>query len=202
MSGLHSLFIKEFTKELILNSSPAYLRDKKIESKSKELEIKEEIEQILKRPLEIEKEASMYKALEVNKPKIRQIKTSTDYIQPNIRKRRETMEIPYIEESGEFQVGKINSMIKDPNVISIECPGPNKFVIVSTLGKVILSKLMLNADEINFILDNFSREARIPRIEGVFKAIVNNLIITAIDSEFAGPRFIITKIKKTKGTAP
>ena len=52
----------------------------------------------------------------------------------------------------------------------------------------------MDKNEINSILDYFSNETKIPRTGGVFKAILGNLIITAIDSEFGGPRFIITKI--------
>ena len=89
---------------------------------------------------------------------------------------------------------KVKSLIDDPTISSIECLGPEKFLLIHRGQNISSIRLELDKHEINDLLNYFSKEARIPRIKGVFKAIINNLVVTAIDSEFGGPRFIITKI--------
>ena len=85
-------------------------------------------------------------------------------------------------------------MIKDPRVTLIECPGPGKFVLARTSGQTTITKITLTQEEIQEIIEKFSKEARIPILPGLFKAAVGNLIITAVISNTIGTRFIITKI--------
>jgi len=191
MQDLSEDFLYEFTKELILNSAPAYLRDKELDMQEKELKIKKDVEQKLEKPIYNQQKAPIIQKpeyVQINKPNI-YIKKDNVYQNQNEPVRSESEELQGI------QLGKIRGMINDLNVISIECPGPNKFIIISTLTKVIPTQIMLNKNEINRIIESFSIESKIPRIGGVFKAIVNNLVITAIDSEYAGPKFIISKIR-------
>jgi len=191
MQDLSENFLYEFTKELILNSAPAYLRDKELDMQEKELKIKKDVEQKLEKPIYNQQKAPIIQKpeyVQINKPNI-YIKKDNVYQNQNEPVRSESEELQGI------QLGKIRGMINDLNVISIECPGPNKFIIISTLTKVIPTQIMLNKNEINRIIESFSIESKIPRIGGVFKAIVNNLVITAIDSEYAGPKFIISKIR-------
>ena len=191
MQDLSENFLYEFTKELILNSAPAYLRDKELDMQEKELKIKKDVEQELEKPIYNQQKAPIIQKpeyVQINKPNI-YIKKDNVYQNQNEPVRSESEELQGI------QLGKIRGMINDLNVISIECPGPNKFIIISTLTKVIPTQIMLNKNEINRIIESFSIESKIPRIGGVFKAIVNNLVITAIDSEYAGPKFIISKIR-------
>ena len=191
MQDLSGNFLYEFTKELILNSAPAYLRDKELDMQEKELKIKKDVEQKLEKPIYNQQKTPIIQKpeyVQINKPNI-YIKKDNVYQNQNEPVRSESEELQGI------QLGKIRGMINDLNVISIECPGPNKFIIISTLTKVIPTKIMLNKNEINRIIESFSIESKIPRIGGVFKAIVNNLVITAIDSEYAGPKFIISKIR-------
>jgi hypothetical protein len=54
-------------------------------------------------------------------------------------------------------------------------------------------QLALSENEILSILKEFSERTKVPLIPGVFKALYNNLLITAIVSESAGNRFIIEK---------
>ncbi|PIN94352.1 hypothetical protein COU53_03830 [Candidatus Pacearchaeota archaeon CG10_big_fil_rev_8_21_14_0_10_30_48] len=123
---------------------------------------------------------------------------------PSFKEKNNELEAPIpenIEENSEQLVEgiieyseKVKSLIDDPTISSIECLGPEKFILIHRGQNISPIKLELDKNEINDILDYFSKEARIPRIKGVFKAIVNNLVVTAINSEFGGPRFIITKI--------
>jgi len=93
-----------------------------------------------------------------------------------------------------FNLDKINFLVQDPRVSIIECPGPGKFILARTGGKVTVTKISLSQEEIHIILEKFSQASKIPIISGLFKAVVGNLLITAVISETIGSRFMITKI--------
>lgn len=88
---------------------------------------------------------------------------------------------------------KIQPILKDPRVQSIECLGPGKNIMVKKDGAVMSTSFSMSKEEIDSFLGNISKETKIPIIAGVFKAALNNLIITAVVSEYVGSRFIIQK---------
>jgi len=186
------VFLQKFTQELVLNSIPEELKPFNIEKKEKNAQI--EIRNKLTAPIkeQIKHELAIHKInyYSQHQPQIIQQKQfHPKQINPKISDIN-----PFEQNTVQEEWGKITPMILDPNVISIESTGAGKFVIVRTATKSIPTRVMLNNEEIEEIIDKFSRESRIPRIGGVFKAIVNNLVITAIDSEHAATRFIISKI--------
>ncbi len=89
---------------------------------------------------------------------------------------------------------KIEPLIKDSSIISIECPGPGKNLIVKRYNQVNITRIALNESEIDSIIGYYSEQARIPIVGGILKAAVGNSVISAVVSEFAGSRFIINKI--------
>ena len=93
-----------------------------------------------------------------------------------------------------FELGKLNFLIQDPRVTIIECSGPGMPVIARTEGQTALTKIIITQEEIQDIIEKFAKTAKIPVISGLFKAIVGNLVITAVVSDLVGTRFIITKI--------
>ena len=95
---------------------------------------------------------------------------------------------------------KINPFLQDPRVLSIECPGPGKNIIINKAGFIQALPLQLTGEEIDELISHFAQRARIPPIGGVFKAAIGNLIISAIISDFAGTRFHIDK--KTQPMMP
>jgi hypothetical protein len=96
------------------------------------------------------------------------------------------------EEPNTFQ--KLKPILSDPRVFEIECPGPNKFILVKTTTKILNSGIKLNQNEIKSIIEYFSVQTRIPLIGGFFKAVKDNLLISSVFSEIAGSRFIIKKL--------
>jgi len=90
-------------------------------------------------------------------------------------------------------LGKVASLLRDPAVFSVEVPGPTKQVLVNRGGQVQTTSLSLNKEEIDEIMNNVSDKTRIPLISGLFKAAYQDLIITAVVSEFVGTRFMIQK---------
>jgi hypothetical protein len=93
----------------------------------------------------------------------------------------------------EIDLGKLNILTSDPTIATIECPGPEKFVIVKKFGRANITSITLTQEEINKIVYGFSQSARIPVIGGTFKAIVGELSINAIVTDSVGKRFILYK---------
>jgi hypothetical protein len=88
---------------------------------------------------------------------------------------------------------KILPLLRDPAVIGIECPGPDKLILVNQSGVIRPSQIKLSTEEIKAILDEVSTETKIPLIEGVFKTAYKVFMVTAVVSEFVGSRFVIEK---------
>lgn len=94
---------------------------------------------------------------------------------------------------GHPDLGKLNFILADPRVESIECQGPNKNILVKKDGSIQKASLILTEQEIKKIIEDFSEKTRIPLIGGTFKAALQNLIMTAVASDFVGSRFMIQK---------
>lgn len=185
------IFLNEFTKELILNSGHRRKEIRKAEiistlKEARDFNLINTSSDLLNQPAEI----------------TAPVQGNTNLFSPVSAIQQQVCipeQMPVIENLPEeqaegFYLNKIQSLINDRNVVSIECPGPGKFLSVKKMGRKMITRIVLSQDDINLILDKFSEQAMIPRIGGIFKAIAENLIITAIDSDVAGPRFIITKI--------
>mgnify|MGYP001566374524 CR=1 FL=1 len=101
---------------------------------------------------------------------------------------------PELSVSGEGKYGKIDPLIRDPNVTTIECPGAEKRIIIITIpGQRMFTKIQLNPIEIKTFLQQIAYEARIPLLEGVFKAAVEDFIVSAVVSDSLGTKFVIKK---------
>lgn len=94
---------------------------------------------------------------------------------------------------GKIQLGKIAPILMDPSVFSIEVPGEGKNVLVNRAGTIQTSNITLSRNEIDQIMNHISDTTQIPLITGLFKAAVQDLIVTAVVSEFVGTRFMIQK---------
>jgi len=89
--------------------------------------------------------------------------------------------------------GKITPLLNDPSVSSIECPGPDKPLIIIRTGQKQFTKISLNKSEIRDIFEEIAEKARVPFMEGVFRAAVENFSINGIVSEIIQSRFVIKK---------
>jgi len=88
---------------------------------------------------------------------------------------------------------KITQFFNDPSIFSVECSGPGKSLLVNRYGSIQPAQTILTADEIKSVLQEISNKTRIPLITGAFKAFFDNLICTAVISEYVGSRFIIQR---------
>ena len=100
-----------------------------------------------------------------------------------------TKQLEGLEES----VMKLNPLIRDQAVQMIECPGAGKNILVKAKNKMNITRIILNENEIKNIINYFSRSSKIPIVGGILKAALDNLLISAVVSEYVGSRFIITK---------
>lgn len=190
------LFLEEFTKELIKNSRKPGMEIALSEHPVKSYS--EPIPQFIKRVIETQPMKTL--PLIPNLPgKIQpRINFTPNQIQP--------MNIPATKPGpaalvlpspqplpANFSLGKLDPLILDTKVTTLECPGPGKFVFVKILGRTSPTRITLSEEEIKKAIDTFSKESKIPVIGGLFKAAVGNLIITAVISDFVGSRFIINK---------
>ena len=89
--------------------------------------------------------------------------------------------------------GKITPLLDDPSISMIECQGTGKPLKVLRMGRVQMTRIALSPKEIEHILENVSDEARIPLLDGVFRAAVERFSISAVISSMIGSRFVIKK---------
>lgn len=89
---------------------------------------------------------------------------------------------------------KINPFVRDPTIREIECLGPNEEInVYGQMGRQS-TDIALSKEEIERIVDKFSKESRIPTFDGVYKVVVGKLIFSAMISAQQGSRFVISKI--------
>jgi hypothetical protein len=91
------------------------------------------------------------------------------------------------------EYGKIAQLINDPSVQQIECPGAGKQILVLRLGQKQITRITLSVAEISELIETISNKAHIPLLNGVFRAAVDHLLVSAVVSEMIGTRFVIKK---------
>ncbi len=94
---------------------------------------------------------------------------------------------------GKINLGKIVPFLLDPSVFSVESPGPEKNLLINKGGAIQAAPIKLSKEEIDAIMEEISEKTRIPVHQGLFKAAIQDLLVTAVISDFIGTRFIIQK---------
>jgi len=186
------LFLKQFARELVINSlPPGYQPPLKPLQSAQLIEIPKPLTQLTNFRQIIDKNFE-------NKPKIfanqrYQLKPIVPAgFKPSLQVSKPEFIKAELPEN--FDLGKLNPLLKDSRVTVIECPSPDKFLLVRSLGNTTLTKIALNQQEIQALIEKFSTISKVPIINGIFKAVIGNLSITAIISDLVGNRFILTKI--------
>lgn len=211
-------FLLKLTREIIENTG-AY-RSLKIKKEVKEFIIKEKAEEKEKRAIEEIKREEIKELIrgkikeesekisEMEKvglmPELKMI--SRPIQRPRIRKILPVLRIPepalpetvsYLRPtptSEAVDLGKINILVRDPLVKIIECNGPDENILVMGIMGRKPTLIKLNKEEIEETVGKFAAASRIPVHEGLFKAAVGNLVISAVISEIVGIKFVIRKI--------
>ena len=190
-------FLKDFTSELIEARSEQIMKD----LKSQEQKIR------VKRAKDVEKLKNKYiKSKLIKKPVVKKtvkkaVKKKSAVKKKPVPRKRLPRPVPVTQQLAPLNVrgprlelGKLNELIADPTVQSIECPGPGKLLILKKNNPTMKSKIKLTKAEITHVVTEFSEKARIPLMEGMLRARVGNLQVSAVVSKLTSSRFIITRI--------
>jgi hypothetical protein len=94
----------------------------------------------------------------------------------------------------EIDLAKLNPLVNDLKVKLIECQGDGQNIIVKGGMGVKKTPIILSKEEIDDVIQRFSRETKIPAQEGIFKVTAGRLILTAIISETVGTKLVIKKM--------
>lgn len=198
-------FLIEFTKELIRNSA----REKIIEPKKVIIPAENIISakipfapKIEEKPLQIPAQVEVLKipvvpALEREAPAVFSHQKIIPPAVLRIPEQRLPETFQYLRPystAAEIDLGKLNSLIKDPNVKTIECNGPNENITVEgTMGRKF-TEILLNKEEINEVIRKFSEKSKIPVSTGTYKMVVGRLIFMAVISDIINSKFVIKKM--------
>lgn len=212
--SLRARFILQFTEELI-RSTDIY-RELKIkrevrgvikEEEKREREgfkpskdirkiVKEKIKGDMMKVAQLEKEGLPLELAILSKPsairrirqRARRLRIPDSILPPTVQ------HIRPIPTRVNVDIGKLNPLIRDPLVKTIESNGPDQKLVVSGIMGRKNTNIILSKEEIDEIIEGFSRETKIPADEGIFKAAIGGLIISAIVSDIVGSKFIIKKM--------
>ncbi len=110
------------------------------------------------------------------------------------KRRRMVLPVPRNYETPERFNMKLDGLLDNPAVSLIEVYGPDKPLGVIMNRQKQKTRIVLNRKEIKDFLEKIAAEARIPLIEGVFRAAVDNFVVNAIVNEDIGSRFVLRKV--------
>ncbi len=196
-TSIRNLFLIELGKQLIIHkalvSSPLY--EPASPMKIEQITLKEQPSYL---PSPIVPEENVYAAEVVNyqiEPQkiiaIREIGEELRPLQPHPK--TEAITPPIVQHQYVTTWGKLNDIMNNPSIESIECPGPDKPIIVLKDGKQVQTPLALTNEEIKKLLEKMSSETKTKIQSGILKAETNNFAVTAVISEFVGSRFFVQK---------
>jgi hypothetical protein len=189
-------FLLAFTKELIKNSVP----ELKVAIERREREALMEIKEVSPRismpvtltvPIPGAQPKPRFKTL----PKPFRMPPRLMIPAPRLPERLRYIR-PVARPGIEIDLGKLNSLVADPVIQTIECNGPNEKVIIRDPGQKA-TNITLSKEEIDSVIQKFSETSKIPVIEGVFRVAVGKLVLSAIISDVVGSKFIIKKLRYT-----
>ncbi len=192
------IFLLEFTKELINSFAPKEIIQLKTIINEEEKGSKEEIKRQVKERFS-EGKIRIFQPTKLIPQKIltpRKIffqpkPLITNLMQNNLPERLRYLK-PIPKEIN-MNLGKINSLLKDPQISSLECNGEGKNIIVNAPSPKT-TEIILTKEEIEKILEEFSRVSKIPIEEGIVKIASGRFILLAAVSKIVPTRFIIKKI--------
>lgn len=194
-----NFFLLEFTKELINNFSPKEIIKLELienqEKQQKEKEIRQHIQQKYRPPSNSVQIPVIFPSV-ANKKKY--------FMEKSLVAELRTPPLPLglqylkpIPKETSINLGKLNFFIKDPSVISIECDGEGKNIIVNAPSQKN-TDIFLTKEEIDQIIQEFSENSKIPIEEGIIKIAAGKLILLAIVSKIVSTKFIIRKINSPR----
>ena len=105
---------------------------------------------------------------------------------------------PYATNEIDLDLGELNPFLADSAVNVIESNGPDKAVIVKGGMGTKPTNVILSEQEINNIIQIFSKKSKIPAGEGFTKIVLGKYVLSAVVSKETGSKFIITKLPSVR----
>ncbi len=215
--AFRKFFIREFTKELIRSSGATqiYKLQKILENddraKVPKEQIKDKVREIIKaKEMEVsilskERENKNLGVLPSARKPILQKKSFSfepfervKLIIPETQLPERFRYLKPVPTDKQIILGKIDPLISDPFVKIIECDGAGENIVVKGNMGEKKTGIILNKNEIEDVINRFSRETKIPVQEGIYKVVFGRLVFLAIISEVVGSKFIIRKMNFPK----
>lgn len=204
LKEFRNIFILKFTQELINHSRTGEIIQLENIVKEEDEKEKKEIKEQKKRIKEIVKKeiilSSKEKLFPPKLPPIAPKKIIKRPARPLVLRIPETRLPPHLSylkpsptPNVEIDLEKLNPLIKDPAVVTIEAVPEEKIIVTGRMGRKP-TNIILNKEEINKIIKKFSEKSKIPIHEGIFRVVAGKLILSAIISEVVGSKFIIKKM--------
>lgn len=195
------VILEEILKEVIPDQSEKqtpFTKEEIIKRIKEKQTNKEKFEKIIEEPKKELKEEILKPLPELRSP-LRKINFQTN--KPRILRIPE----PRLPENLEYlkpsitpepiNINELNPLLKDPNVFEIESPGHNQQVkVTGTMGRKN-TNIILNQNQIDDILEVFSKKAKIPISVGITRIVVGNLMLTSILTAEGTTQFKIQKIR-------
>ncbi len=193
-------FLLAFTNQLIRAHTPRYFLDQQIKGRIKEVdqekqsqetkfktlkELKKEVPELFNKPY-------FKRTQEIRETPMKILRIPEPKLPPHLQYLR-----PTAKSDVKINLGKLNPLLADPQVKSIECNGENQKVIVR-IPQPKPANIQLTKEEIDNIIDKFEQESKIPADEGFYRVAVGALVFSAIISDLTGSRFLIKKIPQQK----
>lgn len=187
---LKTLVLLNFTKRLIISKNPLVFLVKHESPKTKIGEFVEKVKE------KIPKIAEKFPEPTINAP--RQIFAQRPAPVLRVPETRLPPQFaylrPYATTEIELDLEKLNPLLADPAVKVIESNGPDQAVIVKGGMGTKPTNIILSEQEINQIIQTFSKKSKIPAGEGFTKIVFGKYVLSAIVSKESGSKFIITKL--------
>jgi len=209
VEAFKSDFLHEFTKNMIKNTKGYYLAELELITKNKkefffeevQYKTKEEIKDIIKerkkQEVEIISQRRVQEAVEIEKPAFKfQVMPKPVAAFLNIPVPRMPERFNYlrpIPTEAQIDLGVLNSLVMDRTVNAIECRGAGEKIRVKT-NEIRETGIVLNAKDIDNIIQKFAEYSRIPALEGIYNVVFGRLMLSAEISSSVGTKFTITKM--------
>ena len=204
-------FLLEFTRQLIKNNKNAniffldsILKQKFPEKQEAQRITKATIQEKIEKKEQFSKEKQGPEILIKELRKMPPVNTNTIDLIKNKKKilklptQRTPSNLSYLKPTTneKVNIGKLNILLQDTNVKTIEVEGPDqKAIVTGTMGRKN-TNITLTKQNIQEILNEFSTRARIPISEGITKIDLGNFSLTSIKSG-EDVHLIIRKVEET-----
>lgn len=191
---LKTLVLLQFTRKLVISKNPMVFlieQEKKTPKTKKEKfieNVKKKIPQNISKPVEINfAKPIMQTQMRAPRPP-KTLKIPQPKLPPQFAYLR-----PQPNKQIQLNLGNLNPMINDPSIKIIQVTGADQPVIVKGKMGTMPTATTLSLQEINSILQEFSKKSKIPIGKGTTKIIIGNLSLSALVSQGTAS-FTIEKI--------